>query len=822
MLVTKRSGVSEAVQFDKITNRIRHLAESLDVDCAEIARLVIGKMYSLIKTSELDRLAATTAAGKITTHKDYYTLAGRILVSNLHKSTPSSFSQCMIALNRWKPHVLEVIRSGVFDEFIVHDREYLIEYNGMQSAIASYLENIDGVIYDRYQYLLMRVAIATCPDFKNLALPVPPKTLEFIVKSYNYLSCLDYTNATPSLYNSCKLNMQLVSCFLYGTDDTIESIMDTVKNTALISKHGGGIGIHHHNIRSQNRPIVSTNGKASGLPRQLKIYNETGLTFDQGGRRKGAISNYVEPWHGDIFDILKLKLNQGDDSLRTKDLFFGMWIPDLFVKCCKEESDWYLFSADNAPYLSDVYDGMLVCTECGHCKNGAYNKYICDVIAKCTISDSTRGCNYQPKDVFTELYYKYVAERRYVLQTKATIVLDMMVAAQGEGGGPYVLQKDHINRMSNQMNIGTIKSSNLCTEIVEWSNHESYASCVLGSINLKNMYCPMTKTVDWAKLHRVAGHLTEVLDNVISSNDYPVPECVGNAQDYRPIGIGIQGLANLLCLLRLPFDSDEAGSIDTRIMECIYHGALSASCRLAKERGAHVGFEDSPSASGKLSLHLWKQNQQRIQSTQGVQTGSELTVREHYDWQKMAKKVATYGRRNSLLIAPMPTAATANLLGNNESFEPFHSNAYTKSSGNKYIVYNRHLIDDLTELGLWNPEMEQRIVLNGGSVQQITEIPDSIRSIYKIVSEIKQSTLMKRAACRQAFVDQSQSLNLVISSNNPSVLKGIFYTAWSLGLKTGSYYIRTPSGTTPLKNLIVDNKLKEDEVCAIGCTSCSS
>lgn len=1114
MRVQKRGGRFEEIKFDKITDRIKNLCVDLDrtIDASKIALLTIGMIHDGIRTEELDIISANNAESYKLIHPDYSTLAARILISNLHKSTPNTFSECMAKVASCLSTTSElyygfIAANGVaLDNMIINANDYLFDYFGYKTLEHSYLIKIPevvvvdgntvyvdrdgnvvdsslitmnrrgkpvakinsrwiglrpktvGRIMDRPQYMHMRVAIAASLR-SEVGLSV---VLEKIQQCYNLISYQYYTHATPTLFNACNKMQQLASCFLQGTHDSIEGINKTKSNAGVISKWAGGEGIHMSNIRSRNQPIKGTNGKSNGIVPQLKIYNETALTFNQGGKRNGAFAIYLEPWHGDIMSFLKLKLSQGAETERTRDLFHALWIPDLFVKRLEALQDWSLFSADTAPGLCDVYDGMDVCSKCNYCVNKAYARFILevDVDSKQTNLEGTAvptgdqiGCDhtFAQVDAFTQLYTQYEEDGVSVGNVSCWELMKAVCNAQRESGTPYILHKDHINRCSNQKNIGTIKSSNLCvsgetnvltdkgqfmikdivgpaviwngfefsdvvvkqtgvqqqllrirfsngvtldcteyhkfyilvseqncvadaeivmivdakdlkpgdkiikhnlptisdgknrisnesfesimtaslsiklrwfaafcdlcgyivsrtlvcesphvddvrlllttmgvdakirlgalmmnggstshliinqtgvnhlrslgivskvineapiatdcyvapttvtsvtvgicddtycfnepkrhlglfngiltgncTEIVEYSSDTSYATCTLASINLKKFLVGSgtSAIIDHAKLHEVVEQIAENLDNVISVNCYPVEECVANARDYRPIGIGVQALADVFAAMRIPFVSPEAEKIDLEIFETIYHAALTTSCRLATERGSYTEFKGSPASNGVLAFDMWLDNQRRCNSV--LKDAALLSGR--YDWSTMREVVVRKGLRNSLLIAPMPTVSTSQILGNNESFEPFSSNIYTKGTlAGKFTVSNRAMISHLIELGLWDDKMKNRIITAGGSVQNIDQIPPEVRKIYLTVWEIKQIELMRRAALRQAFIDQSQSLNIHLADNSDNILRSVFVAGWKFGLKSGSYYIRTKPAANAMKNNI--------------------
>lgn len=922
MRVQKRNNRGfEEVRFDKITDRIRNLCVGLNptVSPTMIALQTIKNLYDGISTEQLDKISAKIAESYKLVHPDYSNLAAKLLISNLHKTTPKSFSECMgqMITGRSAVHHDFIMQNGAqLDNMIIHENDYLFDYFGYKTLEYSYLnkvsepalnehgipiyiapdgkvvpgdqvefgerENpimrkpyellaketpfgtiylddrnreyrpeqvkfIDGVavgdthrvvplgikmidhIVDRPQYMFMRVAI--CININsNTDVRI---VLENIKHCYKLLSQLYFTHATPTLFNACTSQQQINSCFLLGTDDNIEDIMDNLKKASLISKGAGGIGIHMSNIRSRNQVIKSTNGKSSGLVRQLKMYNDAACTWDQGGRRKGAFAIYIEPWHGDILGFLRMKLNQGSDSERARDLFYALWVPDLFVYCAEKGFTWSLFSEDTAPGLSDVYDGMRVCTKCNYCANSAYSKFITGdssavingTAAVPTVEQSACSHNYELNRAFTELYTRYENMGLAVGTLNAREIMDAIGLMQRESGTPYTCFKDHVNRMSNQMAIGTIKSSNLCTEIMEWSSKDSYACCTLASINLKKFLVKVDNawTIDHIKLHTVVMLIARNLDIIIDENDYPVIECEDNSRKYRPIGIGVQALADVFAIMRIPFLSTEAAKHDLEIFETIYHAAITASWNRSKELGSFDGFEHSPAASGILAPDLWLENQKYINSP----LKNTKLFSGRYDFNELKKNVSMYGLRNSLHIAPMPTVSTSQILGNNESFEPFASNISVKDTlGGKFTVSNKYMIHHLIELGLWSDQMRIQVSNNEGSIQSIAGIPDHVKQIYLTTWELKQVDIMNRAGIRQAFVDQAQSLNIHAASNSDAVLRGVFFHGWKIGLKTGSYYVRTKaSGAAMKNNIAVVKKLEAEEaVCTLeeGCTSCGS
>lgn len=1084
----------EPIQFDKITERIKRLCVGLDksVDPTRVALATIKNLYDGITTEELDKISAKIADSMKLVHPDYSTLAARVLVSNLHKTTPGKFSECMRVL-RSKLDTVSTAHfdyiennAATIDKIIVDDRDYSFDYFGYKTLENSYLMKIsekvvgeDGTVYvdndgnvavptnfnsngipmkdglplhaktqdrvfDRPQYMFMRVAIS-----------IHMGNLNAIKESYDAMSQMYFTHATPTLFNACSRSQQLMSCFLFGTDDSIEGIMKNLTDTALTSKRAGGIGIHMSNIRSRGSLIKGTNGKSSGLPKQLKMYNEVARTFDQGGKRLGAIAIYLEPWHGDVLKFLQMKLNQGAETERARDLFYAMWIPDLFVSRVESGAKWSLFSPDTAPGLADVYDGMDVCKKCGYCINPAYNKYVSNVL------EMSAFCvhDYHPVDAFTMLYTEYENRGLAMQVVSAREIMDAICDMQRESGTPYICFKDHVNRTSNQKSVGTIKSSNLCVvpetyiltrkgqmmikdivdtrvevwngveftwttprktgtgqklvnveldngecitctpyhkfyinngngnikldaadlktgdtlidyelpvirdgvdfpcayahglfcsdndnnydlyncnslqpkftvpmtaklsdkidwftgfcdgncvvminpdgsviqcvsdkrdfllhirlmlqtigirsllvnnhlhvydiaalvslgfkprrftipagisnvkkypvkvlrvlnlqrtsdtycfaelnrgmgmfngvlagncaEIMEWSSADSYACCTLASINLKKFL--IDGKINHELLHKIVRMITRNLDIIIDINDYPVIECKRNAGELRPIGIGVQALADVFAAKRVPFLSPEAARDDIEIFETIYHAALVESCNRAKTHGKYKGFDSSPAANGILSFDLWKSNQKKISSP----VADVNIFSGRYDWDALKVEIMKYGLRNSLLVAPMPTVSTSQIMGNNESFEPFASNIYTKTTlAGKFTIANNAMVRHLIELGLWNDDVRNKIINSDGSVHGLVEIPQEIRNIYSTVWEMKQSELMKRAATRLAFIDQSQSLNIHIRDNSNAILRSVFMTGWKLGLKTGSYYIRTQPAAKAMKNNI--------------------
>lgn len=868
MRVQKRNSRGmETLKFDKITDRIRHLCVGLDpiVDPTRIALATIKNIYDGITTEDLDKISAKIAESYKLIHPEYSVLAAKILISNLHKTTPKTFSQCMDTIGKQldiksERHYEFIARnSAAIDNMVIDSNDYNFDYFGYKTLENAYLVKIeedmlgpdglslyvdrDGVdvspgdikytrrgtpvlrndngvivsalrkkthdrVVDRPQYVFMRVAIAIYMNDENVS-----ESLENIKQCYKALSQMYFTHATPTLFNACSKVQQLNSCFLLGSGDSIEEIMRNLSNASFISKWAGGIGIHMHKIRCRDSRIKGTNGKSSGLPKQLKMYNEAARCWDQGGKRLGAFAIYIEPHHGDIFKILQLKMQIGKDEERARDLFYALWVSDLFVKRVSADADWSLFSEATAPGLSDVYDGMDVCTKCGFCQNVNYAQLIHmherkdlqgvldGIIPKATDPNCTH--TFEPKDVYTELYTRYEEEGLAVKVVKARQILDAIMDVQRESGTPYICFKDHVNRQTNQSNIGTIMSSNLCAEIMEWSSADSYACCTLASINLKK-FLKADDTgklrIDHEKLHEIVRMIARNLDIIIDVNRYPVDECKKNSSDYRPIGIGIQALADVFALKRIPFLSEEAARDDIEITETIYHAALTESMERAKTHGAYSAFKGSPASRGILRFDLWLKNQSRIGGFK------EVPMSGRYDWDALKQDIINNGLRNSLHVAFMPTVSTSQILGNNESFEPYNSNIYTKTTlAGKFTVSNNAMIRHLIELGLWNEDLKNKVVNNGGSLIGINEIPVNVQEIYRTVWELKQAELMKRAAIRSAFIDQSQSLNIHVSDNSNSTLRSIFLLGWKLGLMTGNYYIRTQPASAAMKNNIAQS-----------------
>jgi ribonucleoside-diphosphate reductase alpha subunit len=739
MNVIKRNGKKETVKFDKITARIQKLSYGLSplVDVIEVTKKVIEGIYDGVTTSELDNLAAETAASLTTKHPDYALLASRIAVSNLHKNTEKSFSETMRKLHQYTDSatgrkmplladdVMEIIDANaeLLDSSIIYDRDFGFDYFGFKTLEKSYLLRIDGKVSERPQHMYMRVAIG-----------IHKEDVESAIKTYNLMSERWFTHATPTLFNAGTPKPQMSSCFLLTMkDDSIDGIYDTLKQTAKISQSAGGIGLSIHNVRATGSYIGGTNGTSNGIIPMLRVFNDTARYVDQGGgKRKGAFAIYLEPWHADIEGFLDLRKNHGKEEMRARDLFYALWISDLFMKRVEENSDWSLFCPHEAPGLGDTFG-----------------------------------------DEFEALYHRYEQEGRARKVIKAQDLWFAILEAQIETGTPYMLYKDAANRKSNQQNLGTIKSSNLCTEILEYTSAEEVAVCNLASLALPRFV--NEGKFDFNKLYEVTYQVTRNLNRIIDNNYYPIEEAKRSNLRHRPIGLGIQGLADVFILLRLPFESDLAKVLNKNIFETIYFAAMTASKDMAIEQGTYETFAGSPLSKGQFQFDLWN-----------VQPSSR------HDWETLRQEVMKHGVRNSLLVAPMPTASTSQILGNNECFEPYTSNIYVRRvlSG-EFIIVNKHLLKDLVQLGLWNDTMKNKIIAANGSIQQIVEIPAEIKALYKTVWEIKQRHLIDMAADRGAFICQSQSLNLFVDNPTVAKLTSMHFYAWKQGLKTGMYYLRT-------------------------------
>ncbi len=757
MFVHKRDGRKEAVRFDKVTARIQKLAYSLSehVDTFAVAQKVIEGIYDGVTTSQLDSLAAEIAASMTTRHPDYAILAARIAVSNLHKNTKKSFSETMKDLYEYidpktgkkapllADDVYSIIQSNkdFLDSTIIYDRDFGYDYFGFKTLEKSYLLKINGAIAERPQHMIMRVAIGIHKD-----------DIESAVETYNLMSERWFTHATPTLFNAGTPKPQLSSCFLLQMeDDSIDGIYNTLKNCAKISQSAGGIGLSIHNVRATGSYIRGTNGTSNGIVPMLRVFNDTARYVDQGGgKRKGSFAIYLEPWHADIFDFLELKKNHGKEENRARDLFFAMWISDLFMERVEQDGEWSLFCPNEAPGLSECYG-----------------------------------------EKFRELYARYESEGRARKTVKAQELWFAILESQIETGTPYMLYKDACNEKSNQKNLGTIKSSNLCTEIVEYTAPDEIAVCNLASIALPRFV--INNKFDHQKLFDITYVITKNLNKVIDINYYPVEAARKSNMRHRPIGIGVQGLADAFILMRMPFDSDEARQLNKEIHETIYYAAMTASKDLSKKDGPYETYEGSPVSQGIFQYDMWN-----------------VTPSNRWEWDVLKEEVKKYGVRNSLLLAPMPTASTSQILGNNECFEPYTSNIYSRRvlSG-EFPIVNKHLLKDLVKLNLWNDNMKNKIIADNGSIQAIAEIPADLKEIYKTVWEIKQRAVIDMAADRGAYICQSQSLNLFIQDANFAKLTSMHFYAWKKGLKTGMYYLRTKSAADAVKFTIDQSYLKQ-------------
>ena len=755
MLVVKRDGRTEPVQFDKITARIKKLCYELheSVDPTKVAMRVIEGVYDGVTTTELDNLAAEVAATNAVTHPDYASLASRIAVSNLHKGTKKSFAETMEDLYTYVDpitgenaslvanDVIEIIRdnSEFLDSQIIYDRDFNYDYFGFKTLERSYLLKINNEIVERPQHMLMRVAVGIHKD-----------DLDAVVETYNGLSEGWFTHATPTLFNSGTPKPQMSSCFLLTTqEDSISGIYDTLKQCAKISQNAGGIGLSIHDIRATGSYIKGTNGTSNGIVPMLRVFNDTARYVDQGGgKRKGSFAIYIEPWHADIHDFLDLKKNHGKEEQRARDLFYALWIPDLFMKRVEENGDWTLMCPNECPGLAD--------------NHGA---------------------------AFEKLYTKYEAEGKGRKTIKAQDLWFKILESQIETGTPYMLYKDAANGKSNQQNLGTIRSSNLCTEIIEYTAPDEVAVCNLASLALPKYV--NDGAFNHEKLFQVTYQVTKNLNRIIDRNYYPIPEARNSNMRHRPIGLGVQGLADVFILMRHPFDSDEARALNREIFETIYYAACTASKDLAKEEGAYETFKGSPASEGRLQFDLW-----------------DVTPTDRWEWDVLKDEINEHGMRNSLLLAPMPTASTAQILGNNECFEPYTSNIYTRRTlSGEFIIVNKHLLRDLTKLGLWDDDMKNRIISANGSIQNINEIPDNLKALYRTAWEISQRALIDMSADRGAYICQSQSLNVFMENVNTAKLTSMHFYSWKKGLKTGMYYLRTKAATDAIK-FTVDKKYK--------------
>lgn len=774
MYVLKRDGRKEAVKFDKITARIVKMCYGLDplVSPEAVAMKVIEGIYDGVSTTDLDNLAAEVAAAKTMEHPDYALLASRIAVSNLHKETKKSFSEVMEDLYTYvdpktgqnaallAEDVYQVIQDNkeVLDSSIIYDRDFRYDYFGFKTLTRSYLLRLDGNIAERPQHMLLRVAVG-----------IHKNDIAQAIKTYNLMSEGWFTHATPTLFNAGTPKPQMSSCFLLTMkEDSIEGIYDTLKSCAQISQSAGGIGLAIHDIRATGSYIKGTNGTSNGIVPMLRVFNDTARYVDQGGgKRKGSFAMYIEPWHADVFDFLDLKKNTGKEEMRARDLFYALWIPDLFMKRVEENGDWTLMCPHECPGLSETYGAE-----------------------------------------FEALYTKYEKEGKGRKTIKAQDLWFKVLESQIETGTPYMLYKDAANAKSNQQNLGVIKSSNLCTEIIEYTAPDEIAVCNLASLALPK-FVTEEGEFDHNKLFEVTYQATINLNRIIDGNYYPVEEARNSNMRHRPIGLGVQGLADAFIMMRFPFESEEAKALNREIFETIYYAAMTASKDLAKVEGPYETYAGSPVSQGIFQFDMW-----------GV------TPTNRWEWDVLKEEVKTHGVRNSLLLAPMPTASTAQILGNNECFEPYTSNIYTRRvlSG-EFIIVNKHLLKDLVKEGLWSNEMRQKLMASNGSVQNINEIPQHIKDLYKTAWEISQKAIIEQAADRGAYICQSQSLNIFMENANFGKLTSMHFYGWKKGLKTGMYYLRTKAATDAIK-FTVDKAVTseptaaelEEQAAAIACS----
>ncbi len=737
MRVIKRSGRIEDMKFDNVTNRIKNLTYDLSGNCdsSKVAQQVFSSMYDNITAQEIDILSAEICIGMITSDPDYEILATRIIASNIQKVCPNNFHLAMRKLHKAGIITDEVVEvAQKVKEFIKSDRDFDFGYFGLKTLEKSYLQRVDGKLVETPQYMFMRVSIG-----------IHGKDIQGVLETYDKMSQGFFIHATPTLFNAGTPRPQMSSCFLIANKgDSIDGIYGTLTECAQISKWAGGIGMHIHDIRGNKSRIRGTNGQSDGIIPMLRVFNATARYVNQAGRRKGSIAVYIEPWHTDIMDFLELRLNQGDEEARCRDLFSGLWIPDLFMKRVEEGGNWSLFCPDKAKGLSDVYG-----------------------------------------EEFEALYTKYEEEGLANSTVPAAEVWKAILKSQTETGTPYMLYKDACNQKSNQKNLGTIKSSNLCTEIIEYTDKDETSVCNLASIALPKYVNREAKTFDFDKLHEVTKIVTKNLNRVIDRNFYPVETAKKSNMRHRPIGLGVQGLADVFILCGLAFDCEESRMMNAQIFETMYHASLEASSELAEVDGSYETFEGSPASQGILQPSMW---------------GGEAKYPLRYDWTEMAERIKNKGLKNSLLMAPMPTASTAQILGNNECFEPYTTNIYLRRTlAGEFVVVNKHLVDDLKKAGLWSKEMKDLMVKAGGSIQNIVDIPDDIKKLYKTVWEISQKCIIDMAADRGRFIDQSQSMNLFMESPTMSKLSSMHMYAWKSGLKTGMYYLRSKAKARPIQ-----------------------
>lgn len=766
MQVIKRSGRREEVSFDKITARLRKLSYGLDssyVNFIDISKKVIMGLYDGVTTVELDNLAAETAATMATIHPDYALLAARVAVSNLHKETEKSFHKVIQALYKYvdpktgenagligdETYQIVMKHKEQLDSAVIYDRDFDFDYFGFKTLERSYLMRMDGKVVERPQHLFMRVAVG-----------IHGEDITSAIETYNLMSEKWFIHATPTLFNAGTPKPQLSSCFLLSmTDDSIGGIFETLTRCAKISQSAGGIGLSIHNIRATGSYIKGTGGTSNGIIPMLRVFNDTARYVDQGGgKRKGAFAIYLEPWHADIYDFLEMKKNHGKEELRARDLFFAAWIPDLFMERVKNDAEWSLFCPNEAPGLYDCYGGE-----------------------------------------FEALYHRYEKEGRARKVVRAQELWFAILESQIETGTPYILYKDHANRKSNQKNLGTIRSSNLCTEIMEYTSPDEVAVCNLASISL-GKFVREDRTYDFEYLREITRVVTRNLNKVIDINYYPIIEARNSNMRHRPIGIGVQGLADAFIMMRYTFDGPEARQLNKDIFETIYYAALEESCALAEQNGAYESYQGSPASQGELQFDMW-----------GVQPS------DRWDWADLKARIQKHGIRNSLLLAPMPTASTSQVLGNNECFEPYTSNIYTRRTlSGEYIVVNKHLLKDLIGLGLWSDEMKHKLLAANGSVQNIPDLPQELKDLYRTVWELSQKAIIDMAADRGAFICQSQSMNLFVENPNYGKLSSMHFYAWQKGLKTGMYYLRSKAATDPIKFTVDQKQLEQQKAITLA------
>ena len=740
MKVTKRNGNVVDMKFDSVTARISKLTKGLSEQASadKIAQQVFSSMYDGMHTQEIDTLSSEICISMMTEHSDYEILATRIVASNIQKIVPASFSESMRLLkniNFLSADVWNVVSKNkkFLNQSIKKDNDYNFGYFGIKTLEKSYLQKADGKIVESPQFMFMRVSIGIHMDDMNR-----------VLETYNYMSELNFIHATPTLFNAGSCSPQMSSCFLVAMkEDSIDGIYDTLKSCAQISKWAGGIGLHIHNVRAAKSQIRGTNGVSDGIIPMLKVFNSTARYVNQSGKRKGSIAVYIEPWHADIMEFLELRLNQGDEEARTRDLFTALWIPDLFMKRVEANGHWSLFCPDTARGMSDVHG-----------------------------------------DEFDALYMKYEGLGYATRTLPASQVWLAILRSQTETGTPYMLYKDACNRKSNQKNLGTIKCSNLCTEIVEYTDKDETAVCNLASVALPACVNRETGEFDYEKLRAAVRIMTRNLNRVIDRNYYPVPEARTSNMRHRPIGLGVQGLADVFNICDVPFDSEEAKKMNIAIFETIYYAALEESAQLAKEEGPYETYDGSPASRGHLQFDMWENP---------VFSGM-------YDWAELKNEIKKHGLRNSLLVAPMPTASTSQILNNNECIEPYTTNIYLRRTlAGEFVVINRHLVKKLRDLGLWSRELKNTMIRESGSVQNIKEIPDSVKAVYKTVWEISQRTLIDMARDRGCFIDQSQSLNLFVENPTTAKLSSMHMYSWKQGLKTGIYYLRSKAKSRPVQ-----------------------